>query len=76
MDQMGRAYQTALNLIGKTRKLSRHRALRYDGGDKLADTYNRFLERIGQELEGCHVQPGEVIESEEAPSLEEFIEGS
>ncbi len=70
---MQASYQTALNLIGKIQGMSRHRALRHDGGTNLATDLNRFIERVVQELETCKVTPGEIVAEEKAQSLQEFL---
>ncbi len=69
-DHMERAYQTALNLIGKAKKLSRHKAAREA---KNAAMLNRFLGRVSQELATCQVTPGQIGAEEKVPTLGEFL---
>lgn len=73
-DKMERAYQTALNLIGKAKALRVHRAIvRGDNATKLAATYNRFIARVAEELGALTAAPGQQAVDEETPSLSEFL---
>lgn len=74
-DKLERTYQSALNLIGKVQSLSRHRALKHDGGEELAAMLNRFIERVDQEMDKCVIKPGSPDLEVEEPTLGEFLSG-
>ena len=71
--KMENAYGTYLTLEAKVESLARHRALKGEDGAKIADVFNRFLDRMASELAGHSVTPGSVEPEKAVPSLKEFV---
>ncbi len=73
-DKMEKAYATYLNLAEKVKGLSKHRAIRGEGGEALAAKLNLFIEAMTRDLKGFEVSPEVAVAEPTTPKLDAFIQ--